>query len=86
MIEAWHAKEKHYLFNRGYGFVAAGYFEVTPLKSTTKPVKFVNLGADVTKRQNKFLKKNARTQKRMALDDIPCQPAEAALKKMCLNR
>ena len=26
MIEAWHAKEKHYLLNRGFGFVAAGYF------------------------------------------------------------
>ena len=55
--------------------------QVTPLKSTTRPAKFANLGADVNKRHNKFLKKNARTQKRMALDNIPCQPAEAALKK-----
>ena len=31
--------------------------EVTPLKSTTKPVTFVNLGADATTRKNKFLKK-----------------------------
>ena len=42
--------------------------QVTPLKSTTKPVPFANLGADVTKRHHQFLKKNARTQKRMALD------------------
>ncbi len=55
--------------------------KVTPLKSTTKPVTFVNLGAGVTKRENKFLKKSARTQKRWALDGIPCQPAETALKK-----
>ena len=40
-----------------------------------------NLGADVTKRQNKLLKKNARTQKRMALDSILCQPVEDVPKK-----
>ena len=55
--------------------------QVTPLKSTTKPAKSANLGTDVNKRHNKFLKKNAITKKRMALDNIPCQPAEAALKK-----
>ena len=55
--------------------------KVTPLKSTTKPVAFVNLDADVTKRKDKFLKKTARTQKSLALDGIPCQPAEAAPKK-----
>ena len=55
--------------------------KVTPLKSSIKPVTFVNLGADVTKRKNQFLKKNARSQKRMVLDGIPCQPAEAALRK-----
>lgn len=55
--------------------------QVTPLKSTANSATFANLGANVTKRQNKFLKTNARTQKRMALNDIPGQPAEAALKK-----
>jgi DNA-nicking Smr family endonuclease len=55
--------------------------EVTPLKSTTKPVTFLNLGADVTKRKNKFLKKNARAHKRVALDGIPYQPAVSAQKK-----
>ena len=55
--------------------------QVTPLKSTTKSVKFASLGADVTDRQNKFLKRNATTQKRMALEDISCQAAQTALKK-----
>ena len=55
--------------------------KVTPLKATTKSVTFANLGADVTKRKNNFLKKNARTQKRMALNGISCEPAEVALKK-----
>ena len=55
--------------------------QVTPLKSTTKKAKFAKLSADVTKRHHQFLKNNARTQKRMALDNVPCQPAEAALKK-----
>ena len=60
--------------------------KVTPLKSTSKPVKLVNLSAGVTNHKNKFLKKNARTQKRMALGGIPSQPAEAPLKKDVLNR
>lgn len=54
---------------------------VTPLKSTTKPVTFLNLSADVTKRNNKSLKNKARAQKRMALDGIPYQPAVSEPKK-----
>ena len=55
--------------------------QVTPLKSTTKSAKPANLGADVTNRQNKFLKRNTPTQKRMTLNDISCQSAQTALKK-----
>ena len=60
--------------------------QVTPLKSTTKTAKLAKLGPDVTKRHHQFLKKNARTQKREASDNVLYQPAEAALKKVVFKQ
>ena len=54
--------------------------KVTPLKSTTKPVTSVNLGADVNKRQNKFLKR-MQEQEKWALDGITVSSVEAAQKR-----
>ena len=55
--------------------------QVTPLKSAKQSVSFTSLGAKVTERQNKVLKKNVRTQKKMVPDDIPFRPAGTASKK-----
>ena len=55
--------------------------QVTPLKSAKQSVSFTSLGAKLTERQNKVLKKNVRTQKKMVPDDIPVRPAGTASKK-----
>lgn len=60
--------------------------QVTPLKSATQSVSFASLGAKVTERQNKILKKNVRTSKKMVLDDIPLPPAGTASKKDMLKQ
>ena len=59
--------------------------QVTPLKSTIKSASYANLGADVTKRQQKVLKNNVINQKRMVLDDAALLSA-AALKKDTLKQ
>ena len=46
---------------------------VTPLRSTIRSAPFANLGADVTKSQNKTLKKNLKTRKRLASDKFSLQ-------------
>ena len=55
--------------------------QVTPLKSTMQSDSFANLGADVTKYENKVLKNNVRTQKRMVLDGFPLRSAGTTSKK-----
>ena len=60
--------------------------QVTPLKSTTQSTTFANLSDDVTKRQNKVLKKNVRTQKRIVLGDVSLRPAGTAPKKDTLKQ
>ena len=55
--------------------------QVTPLKSTMQSDSFANLGADVTKYENKVLKNNVRTQKRMVLDGLPLRSAGTTSKK-----
>jgi len=59
--------------------------QVTPLKSTIKSASYANLGADVTKRQQRVLKNNVINQKRMVLDDAALLSA-AALKKDTLKQ
>lgn len=60
--------------------------QVTPLKSTTRSAMFANLGADVTKSQNKVLKENVRNQESMVLKDISLRPDRSASKKAVLKQ
>ncbi len=60
--------------------------QVTPLKSTIQSSSPVNLGSDVANLQNKVLKDNVKTQKRMVFDDIPSRSAGTALKKGTLKQ
>ena len=60
--------------------------QVTPLKSTTLPVAFADLGADDTKPQNKLLKQNAKNQKIMDLNKTLLQSAENVSKQETLKK
>ena len=55
--------------------------QVTPLKSATKSASSTSLGANVSERHNKVLKKSVRTQKKMVPNDIPMRSAGIASKK-----
>ncbi len=76
---ATHSKEDMVLWQRVTS-------QVTPLKSTTRSAMFSNLGGDGTQSQNRVLKNNARTQKKMALDDISLRSVRTASKNTALKQ
>ena len=76
---ATHSKEDMVLWQRVTS-------QVTPLKSSTESVSFASVDTKVNEQQNKILKKNERTQKKLVLNDIPLRPAGTASKKNTLKQ
>jgi len=59
--------------------------QVTPLKSTGRSAKFVNLGANVSKSHNRALKNGAKNHEKMTLDNILLRPGRSASKQSTLK-